>query len=239
MTLCHRNIFTLATLLSITASQHVFAQVSVQVPVVQSFGGQFSTVVPDRGTVYLGGFQRAGRSYSRPGCGCLPRSAPGYFVESSSLSARVWIHDLREMDRLVLDAAASPTAAAELRASGLIDNSPVRSSVRVSAFRDDHLGRRDHSRFPQSVASLRPTTSRFGSTSSYSRQRSSRRETVTRGDEDLPRVVVVNRSAATQWYRLGRTAEDSGKVAVAKLHYRQAARYGSVLALNRLKELSK
>jgi hypothetical protein len=214
-----------------------------QVPVYQTFGGRFSTVVPDRGTVFLGGISRAGRSYSRGGCGCLSRPGVGMYVESAGLSASAWIHDLREMDRMVLDAADSPEAAARLRESGLVDDSSTASRFRQPAFRDEVVSRRERSMTPAGTVLMSHESRRLIARSRSLRESSSlgasaRSSSESNIDDELPRVVIVNRSAATKWYRLGKAAEDSGNPGAAKVHYRQAARYGSTLALNRLKELS-
>lgn len=215
----------------------------VQVPFYQTFGGRFSTVIPDRGTVFLGGISRAGRSYSRGGCGCINRPGVGMYVESAGLSASAWIHDLREMDRMVLDAADSPEAAARLRESGLIDDSRAASRFRQPAFRDEVVSRRERSLTLAGTVRMSEESRRLIARSRALRESSSRGVRVPSNSEssiedELPRIVVVNRSAATQWYRLGKAAEDSGNRSVAKLHYRQAARYGSALALKRLKDLS-
>jgi hypothetical protein len=233
----------------VTSTRAASAQLSIQVPFVESFGGQFSGVVPDRGSVFLGGISRAGRSYSRGDCGCFNRAGGGMFVESTGLSASAWIHDLREMDRMVLDAADSPEAAARLRDSGLIDESAAASRFRTPAYRDDVFSRRERLASPGGTEamsdvsrrliarsrSLREANSSVGATAPATGARSA---SALVSDDELPRIVIVNRTAATQWYRLGKAAEDSGNRGIAKLHYRQAARYGSALALSRLKELS-
>ncbi len=225
--------------------QSASAQLSIQVPVVETFGGQFSGVVPDRGSVFLGGISRAGRSYSRGGCGCFSRPGVGMFVESAGLSASAWIHDLREMDRLVLDAAESPEAAARLRDSGLVDDASASSRFRMPAYRDEVFSRRDRLAAVDGTQRMSEESRRLIARSRSLRESSSpvtgagsRANAASDFDAELPRVVIVNRSAAAQWYRLGKAAEDSGNRDAAKLHYRQAARYGSALALHRLKELS-
>lgn len=223
--------------LSLVLVQTAAAQLSVQVPYVRSIGGRFSTVVPDRGSVSLGGISRSGRSYSRGGCGCFGGPGAGTFLESSNLSVSAWIHDLREMDRMVLDAADSPAAEARLRASGLIADSAAAVQVRKPAFRDEVFSRRERQAYLSGSSVLSDESRRLVRRWPSARDASSARS-ATISDDELPRIVVVNRSAALQWYRLGKAAEDSGKRDVAKLHYRQAARYGSALARNRLKELS-
>ncbi len=228
----------------VLADRPASAQLSIQVPVVESFGGQFSGVVPDRGSIFLGGISRAGRSYSRGGCGCFNQPGVGMFVESAGLSASAWIHDLNEMDRMVLDAAESPEAAAQLRASGLVDDSSPVSRFRTPAYRDEVVSRRERLASLIGTERMSEESRRLIARSRSLRESSSSdagvaaRVSSASAVDDAPRVVIVNRSAATQWYRLGKAAEDSGNRGAAKVHYRQAARYGSALALNRLKELS-
>ncbi len=205
-----------------------------QVPVFQTFGGRFSTVVPDRGTVFLGGISRAGRSYSRGGCGCLQPAGCRDVRRVPGLSTSAPDSRRNEMDRMVLDAADSPEAAARLRESGLVDDSSSASRFRQPAFRDEVFSRRERSMTPAGTVLMSHESRRLIARSRSLRESSSAASI----DDELPRVVVVNRSAATKWYRLGKAAEDSGNRGAAKLHYRQAARYGSALALNRLKELS-
>ncbi len=229
----------------VLSNQPASAQLAIQVPVVETFGGQFSGVVPDRGSIFLGGISRAGRSYSRGGCGCFSRTGVGLFVESAGLSASAWIHDLSEMDRLVLDAAESPEAAARLRASGLVDDSSAISRSITPAYRDEVVSRREQPASLAGTQRMSEESRRLIARSRSLREASSpvtgagvRASAASDLDDELPRVVIANRSAATQWYRMGKAAEDSGNRGAAKLHYRQAARYGSALALNRLKELS-
>ncbi|MBI1312271.1 hypothetical protein GC176_13360 [bacterium] len=260
----------LATCLIILPAATATAQLAVQVPVGRALGGRFSAVVPDRGSVSLGGIDRAGSSCSRAGFG-IPNSVSwGRFAESSNLSSHVWIHDLREMDRMVLDAADSPVTADRLRASGLIDDSPQQFSAQTPTFRDAYLSRHDRPLyFADRSVRLKETGSLAAQSStaqpSASRAAASSRNAVTnpastaadslstaiplgrltpRGaitdpDNELPRIIVVNRPAAQRWCQLGKAAEESGKPSIAKLHYRQAARYGSAFALTRLRELSK
>lgn len=77
---------------------------TIQQPVIQTFSVNTTVSVPDRGGMSLGGVGRAGASrqsfgFSRPG------TSTGKFMEGTSTSVHVWIHDLREMDRMVLESA--------------------------------------------------------------------------------------------------------------------------------------
>lgn len=208
------------------------AQLSVQQPVFQSTGGYFAVTVPDRGGIVLGGFSRAGefrRSYGFP---CFRRSLTGRFVERSTFSAHVWIHDLREMDRLVLEMAEtdsdrSHTSTESIsRDSGIawsyfeprrgvtVESIPQRRSIVPSGRRHVSVGILQGS----SNGSVLSTT----------------KQSVSRSDVQTERNRALD---PARNYRLGLEAEESGKLTVAKLHYQTAAQYGSEQAARRLREL--
>ena len=100
---------------------------SVQQPVFQQFSAGTTVSVPDRGAAFIGGVGQAGsarRSFGpfRSGTGS------GMFAESSSLHARVWIHDMAAMDRELLDSVTvsvkAPLTNAD-RAYSLLANRPA------------------------------------------------------------------------------------------------------------------
>lgn len=79
-----------------------FAQIAVQQPVVGVTSVNTTVSVPDRGTTYLGGVSsfQAGRSQYGP---LRSGTSMGYSAQSSSMSASVYIHDLRAMDEAILN----------------------------------------------------------------------------------------------------------------------------------------
>jgi hypothetical protein len=95
-------IFTIVLL----AGQGVFAQQTVQQPVVGVTSVNTTVSVPDRGTMFLGGVSSAesGRTQYGP-----LRTGPstGLTRQSSSMSVSVYIHDLQAMDEAILNSAPS------------------------------------------------------------------------------------------------------------------------------------
>ncbi len=81
------------------------AQSVVQLPSVRQFSYQGGVLVPDGGSVFLGGNRSAAMSSSSrglPGIGRLPGSNQSSQLSSSGVSASVTIIDLNEMDREIL-----------------------------------------------------------------------------------------------------------------------------------------
>lgn len=78
------------------------AQLAVQQPVVGVTAVQTSVVVPDRGTMFLGGSSSAqfGRSQYGP---LRSGTSSGYSLQSTSVSTSVYIHDLQSMDEEILN----------------------------------------------------------------------------------------------------------------------------------------
>lgn len=75
--------------------------VAVQQPVVRQFGVGTSVSVPDRGGMMLGGVDRAASARSSYGP-AWRGSSLGVERSSSSMSAHVFIHDLRAVDEALL-----------------------------------------------------------------------------------------------------------------------------------------
>ena len=97
----------IALVLCICCGEIAWGQrLTVQQPVCRRFSVHSTVVVPDRGAAFLGGVSRAGEARQRFGpCGCGPST--GMTREYSGVSVRVWIHDLREMDRVILNQAST------------------------------------------------------------------------------------------------------------------------------------
>ncbi|MBM83522.1 MAG: hypothetical protein CMJ78_23430 [Planctomycetaceae bacterium] len=92
----------IALLAMLLFSQTASGQVAVQLPVQGRFSVNTSVSVPDRGTAHLGSIGRAGES--RSSFGPFYRgSSIGLFRDHSGVSTSVFIQDLREMDRMILE----------------------------------------------------------------------------------------------------------------------------------------
>lgn len=84
------------------SSRVAVAQViTVQQPAVRSFGTATTVSVPDRGSMHLGGMGAASSGRTTPGP-FRPGTSSGLERSASSMSASVYIHDLRAMDEALL-----------------------------------------------------------------------------------------------------------------------------------------
>ena len=98
-----------------TASSQQQPGTTVQLPVMSFFSGATTVRVPDRGQILIGSVKRSSTgvvSRGVPILGSLPMAgrlfrnqAVGQSNSTSTLSATVQIHDLREMDRALLEQA--------------------------------------------------------------------------------------------------------------------------------------
>ncbi|GIX04790.1 MAG: hypothetical protein KatS3mg114_0659 [Planctomycetaceae bacterium] len=89
-----------------------WCQITVQQPVITSFGMRTSVSVPDRGHAVVGGTSSLQMGRQRQGFG--PNSALGYEARRSQVHVSVFIHDLRAMDEALL----AEGAALQARISG-------------------------------------------------------------------------------------------------------------------------
>jgi len=225
--------------LILATDSEVFGQLSIQQPVIQSTGGHFAVSVPDRGGLLLGSVGRAGESRKSFGFPFTRGSSVGRFTQHSSMSAHVWIHDLREMDRQVLEMAESDPegqralTSASARRAGLAWNEfQPRRGV---AFED---------RRPSSLNAAKKYRSGLTSTvrsrgALQSPGNGFERKTGFKSTRfTAPQARRSKALDPVHSYRLGVEAEESGKLRLAKLHYEVAAQYGSELAALRLRELT-
>lgn len=98
---------------------------TVQLPTYSFFTTSTSVSVPDRGGTHLGGVTRSSQGSSE--FGPFPRGrAFGSSTTASSMHVIATIHDLRELDEAVLDAAGGGTGLAGGRSGPLVVSSPVR-----------------------------------------------------------------------------------------------------------------
>ena len=195
------------------------AQLTVQQPVLQSTGGQFAVSVPDRGGMLLGSVSRAGESRSSYGFPFTRGSSVGRFTQHSSMSSHVWIQDLREMDRMILDMAESGPTGQQASTSA--------AARRAGLAWSDFQPRRGVSVVDRFPTSSRTSAGNYG----QNHERSS----------FLPKASTTRQSRAldpAHSYRLGVEAEESGKLTLAKLHYEVAAQYGSDAAVRRLRDMT-
>ena len=137
------------------------AQVTVQQPAVQSFGGFTTVSVPDRGRTHLGSVNSAAaaRSWTGP---FRTNTSLGLEARGSSMSAGVYIHDLREMDEALLAQARNSKTMdvweqrlAERRSqqpATAAANRVVKSASRVNEF--EALAQRAEERGKTSVAKI-------------------------------------------------------------------------------------
>lgn len=224
--------------LTLGFSSESFGQLTVQQPVIQSTGGNFAVSVPDRGGLLLGSISRAGESRKSYGLPFLRGSSVGRFSQHSSLSSHVWIHDLREMDRMILEMAEADPHGLQAETSATARRAGLAWSdfqPRRGAFVED---RRPTS--PLIVENIRPryvvgTLNGRGRTGSTVSDRNV--ETVSPRSE-TPETHQNRAIDPVRNYRLGVEAEESGKLSLAKLHYQAAAQYGSPEGARRLRELA-
>ncbi len=212
------------------------AQITVQQPVIGTFGGNFSVLVPDGGATLLGSVGSAGESRSSYGLPFLRGSSIGRFTNHRSMWAHSRIIDLNEMDRMVLEAADNGSYSglthqgAGLRQGIAYTELP---SYRSPAIRENNLSSR--STIATIADALRSRSPNYRS--SPNSQTAARRPVATRS-----RVASTpKRSRAldpVRNYQLGIDAERAGKPALARLHFLTAAQNGSVLARQKLAQSS-
>jgi hypothetical protein len=90
-------------LLALLLAQGARGQV-VQLPSITTFGSDTTVLVPDRGTMSLGGNSTA-RAGSNSFSGLPPQRGIGIDRSASGLSVTARIHDMQELDRELLEAA--------------------------------------------------------------------------------------------------------------------------------------
>ncbi len=109
------------------------APTTVQLPSFQFFTVSTSGLVPDRGTMSLGGISTSGTSALASGP-FFPQSASGSTMNSSGMSISVQIHDMAELDAAVL-AQTKPIGSAS---SSSVAGSPSTASQSIAEARRQH-----------------------------------------------------------------------------------------------------
>ena len=181
---------------------------TVQLPTYSFFNANTTVTVPDRGSVYLGGVNRAATGRNEFGAPLLPFRNRSIGMERSASNAwvSVWVHDFEAMDEYLLS---QPTAfraaqAAESRAvTAPVAHAqpPIASSTpgaretwnrRLDAAQQGSAGPT-----AMSLAELR---------AKHQREEQSRSE------------------EAQKWFERAQGAESAGKRNVARVYYQMAAR---------------
>lgn len=182
--------------------------IGIQQPVVGVHSVHTTVVVPDRGELFIGGIGHAATAHRHFGpfgaCTCF-----GLERRYSGMSVRVRVHDLRAMDRAVLNRAKRRAVHAR--------PGPELTGNAGHAYRSLLAG---HRKQPAD-------TSRIGAPA--------RQRAADSGDGPL---AGTDAERAARFEHLGRKAERAGKPGVARLHYRMAVKYGSEIARRELAELA-
>ncbi len=193
----------MAIVLVALAAVSARAQNAVQLPTYSSFRTGTTISVPDRGSVYTGGINRAYDGRNEFGAPLLPfgNRSIGSDRSATSVWTSVYIHDFAAMDEALLNQA---------RGSGY-RSGPYRSAgaawgPRVGAGSVPPVDK------PWQVSSSsRPKT---GPTSTSVDQLRAQRE----------QELQVRATDAERLFERGKLAQAKGKIDVAKIYYRQASR---------------
>lgn len=182
--------------------------ITVQEPVVQVFSVNTTVSVPDRGAAYLGGVSSAAQGSSM--YGPLPYSSSGLTRTNSGMEIGVYIHDFDAMDRYLLS-----------QSTGADQHEWVNPNRRAAAAFEVLRG--DNVAFSSHPHSYEMSADRPGDSAASGGSRPS----------------AANDSADGVEFCLARArdAEQRGRSGLASLWYQTAARHGSRLAEQKLREL--
>ena len=185
------------------ADGHAQQPTTVQLPTLSTFSGRTTVVVPDRGSVYMGGIRRAASGRSEFGVPMLPlrpfrNTAVGNERSVSSLHVTATIHDFEAMDEFLLS---RPTS---FRRQHAMERPAIRQRATASHRPDPRVGS------SWKLATPRPEVSAESRVARIQVQSHSRR--------------VAAAAEAADFFEQGRKAEESGKLGVAKIYYRMATR---------------
>lgn len=175
---------------------HASAQNAVQLPTLSSFRTGTTVSVPDRGSVYTGGINRAADGRNEFGTPLLPlrNRSIGSQRSASNVWTSVYIHDFEAMDEALLNQARDSASRAPARR--LLGTSTVATSTRRWSGPSQTI-RSSTDPLSKSVAELK--AERVG--------------------EQEARVAEAKRL-----YESGKAAEAKGKLNVARIYYQQASR---------------
>jgi len=189
-----RPTLTIALVATIAAS--AAAQNAVQLPTLSSFRTGTTVSVPDRGSVFTGGINRAADGRNEFGTPLLPfrNRAIGSQRSASNVWTSVYIHDFEAMDEALLS-----------QARGSSYRVPVHQPLRPSSVAATS---RHATEWP-----LRTTIDSGPASKSVAQLRAER------AGEQQARI-----DEAQRLFERGKTAEASGKLNVARIYYQQASR---------------
>ncbi len=125
---------------------------SFQLPTFSYFGVGTTVSVPDRGSAYLGGVNRAQGDLRQFGAPLLPfgNRSMGSSRSASGMSVTAWIHDFEAMDEALLGQSsyyqgylqarqAPPAGAWDQRVAGSVGSSGARAAPSVEDIRQERL----------------------------------------------------------------------------------------------------
>jgi hypothetical protein len=180
----------------------VWAQgTAVQLPSYSYFTTNSSVVVPDRGAAYLGGVNRARSGTSEFGTPLAPLRNRSFGLErsASGTSVSVYVHDFQAMDEMLL----GPDFRSGLRAA-VGSGDPRRAAESGDPRRS--------SGDPRQPRALSASES-LPSVKEILAQR--------RRDQD------IRQAEAQDFFERGQSAEEAGKINVARIYYQMAAKRAS------------
>lgn len=179
---------------------------TVQLPTYSFFTTSTTVSVPDRGSVYLGGVNRAAAGRNEFGVPLLPfgNRSIGSERSAAGASVSVYIHDFEAMDEYLLSQPISlnPQPAVSRPLGPPIAGSQARPALPASA--DD-------------IWQARLGAATRGSAGPMAKSLADLRA-------EHQRDQQARQAEAAQWLQRGRQAESSGKANVARVYYQMAAR---------------
>jgi hypothetical protein len=205
-----------------------FAQtVTVQQPTFNSFSVGTTVSVPDGGGAYVGGVSQAGAFRARSGS--FPSgTSTGVSRSDAGVSVHVVIHDLSEMDRLLLE---SPAARRVLAGETALNG---HARFAYQALLDGGNGRNPEALSePASNSIVRVSPRVTGKIAVSTGAAKTAASAVESCGAPLP-ALLAGGERGDAFYQLGLEAERRGATGVARLHFRIAARHGSVAAVSKL-----
>jgi len=182
---------------------------TVQLPTYRSFAVGTAVSVPDRGSVYLGGVNRAQSGMNEFGSPLSPfrNRAFGSQRSASGVSVSVYIHDFEELERELLSrSGGSGPQLTTLRSPDGTTRAVV-TSDRVPT------GSGDPRRAPRAVVRSPDRTTPLPSIEEIRRQRLADQE--------------ARQAEAEDFFERGQAAEEAGKTNVARMYYQMAAKRAS------------
>lgn len=196
----------LSLVLFVLVASPVAAQNAVQLPTLSSFRTGTTVSVPDRGSVYTGGVNRAADGRNEFGAPLLPfgNRSIGSERSASSVWTSVYIHDFQAMDEALLS-----------RARGSTYRPPVRRSLTPSP--SATAGSRTLPAQPQAARTTWQARSTPLPTTGPLSQSVAQLKAERVGEQQ------ARAGEAQQLFERGKTAEIKGKLNVARIYYRLAS----------------